>query len=52
MRYSFMVFTRPGESGMPSLPPAVAAQHEEMQAGRGRQGIAFDSCIRCSHPIP
>lgn len=32
VRYSFLVYTRPGESGAPSLPPAVAARHEEMQA--------------------
>ncbi|GAB4817169.1 hypothetical protein N2152v2_004215 [Parachlorella kessleri] len=31
LRYSFLCYTRPGESGAPSLPPAVAARHEEMQ---------------------
>lgn len=35
VRYSFLTYTRPapGESGAPSLPPAVAARHEEMQVG-------------------
>ena len=38
-RYAFLCYTRAGQEPPPALPPATAARHEELQAGR-RAGLA------------